>query len=57
MANITIVDIKPAGFELFSDSESFIKELNDDELNNLFGGLAAKGQVSSRKSGICCIKL
>ncbi|MDJ0735411.1 MAG: hypothetical protein QNJ47_15360 [Nostocaceae cyanobacterium] len=57
MSNITIVDIKPAGVELFADSESFIKELSDDELNNLFGGLAVRSQVSSNKSGICCIKL
>lgn len=37
MANIEINDLKPAGAELFLDSESFMNALGDDEMN-LRGG-------------------
>ncbi|WP_445635065.1 hypothetical protein NSTC745_06968 [Nostoc sp. DSM 114161] len=39
MANIKLHDLSPAGSELFQDSESFLNELNADELNNVNGGL------------------
>lgn len=39
MANIAISDLRPAGSELFMDSESFIKELTDVELNSTQGGI------------------
>ncbi|AFZ24511.1 hypothetical protein Cylst_2281 [Cylindrospermum stagnale PCC 7417] len=39
MANIKVNDIKPAGAELFTDSESFFDELNESDLNKLIGGL------------------
>lgn len=52
--DIKVNDIKPAGVELFDDSESFINELKDDELNNLFGG-AAQGGLSSTVSIYCCV--
>jgi len=38
MANITISELRPAGTELFLDSESFINELTDEELNLTKGG-------------------
>ncbi|MBW4687449.1 MAG: hypothetical protein KME40_20635 [Komarekiella atlantica HA4396-MV6] len=38
MANIVVNDIKLAGIELFSDYESFINDLEDNELE-LRGGL------------------
>ncbi|MFN6518647.1 MAG: hypothetical protein RMY29_029735 [Nostoc sp. CreGUA01] len=38
MANITINEIKPAGAELFVDSESFMHQLNDDEIMAIVGG-------------------
>lgn len=38
MANIKVNDIKPAGAELFTDSESFFDELNESDLNKLIGG-------------------
>ena len=44
MANITISDLRPAGFDLFSSSESFMTELNEEEINIKGGitpGLAA----------------
>ncbi|MBA4444485.1 class IIb bacteriocin, lactobin A/cerein 7B family [Cylindrospermopsis raciborskii] len=40
MANISISDLRPAGVDFFSDSESFLDDLNDNELYNVSGGLA-----------------
>ena len=40
MANIEINELKPAGAELFSDSEGFMNELSDSELHNINGGAA-----------------
>ncbi|AOX00279.1 hypothetical protein BJP34_13170 [Moorena producens PAL-8-15-08-1] len=38
MANITILDIKPAGVELFADSESYLIDLSENELE-VYGGM------------------
>lgn len=38
MANIEINELKPAGAELFSDSEGFMTELSDSELADINGG-------------------
>ena len=39
MANIKIVDIDISGLTLFSDSESFIKDLHETDMKNIEGGL------------------
>jgi hypothetical protein len=46
MASITISDLRPAGFDLLSDSESFMEELSSEELG-LQGGL-----ISSPACGV-----
>lgn len=38
MADIKINNIKPAGAEFFSDSESFMHQLSDDEILGIVGG-------------------
>ena len=38
MASITISELRPAGSELFQDSESFLNELNDQEMLGIAGG-------------------
>jgi hypothetical protein len=38
MATIKISDLLPTGSELFSDSESYISELGDSELDIINGG-------------------
>ena len=38
MATIKIVDLSPVGSEFFADSESYLNELTDDELNMTQGG-------------------
>ncbi|QZZ20215.1 hypothetical protein J5X98_23590 [Leptothermofonsia sichuanensis E412] len=41
MAYITISDLRPAGADLFMDSESFLSELSDGELSVYGGGTPA----------------
>lgn len=38
MASIKISELQPTGLNLFSDSESYMKELSDGELVNIQGG-------------------
>lgn len=40
MASIKISDIRPAGSELFVDSESFMNDLADQELSATNGGIS-----------------
>jgi hypothetical protein len=54
MANIEINDLKPAGAELFDDSEGFMDGLSNDELGNVLGGrFAAAAALSSLVSNHC----
>ncbi|MEQ9625076.1 hypothetical protein [Coleofasciculus chthonoplastes] len=39
MATIKISDLRPAGADLLQDSESFINELTDEDLNITHGGI------------------
>ncbi|MEY3826643.1 MAG: hypothetical protein RLZZ148_1460 [Cyanobacteriota bacterium] len=39
MASINISDLHPAGFDLLSDSESYLHELKDTELSATRGGI------------------
>ncbi|MDZ8090997.1 MAG: hypothetical protein RMZ42_03505 [Nostoc sp. DedQUE05] len=38
MATINISDLRPAGYELFSDSEGYMNEVGDGELDIINGG-------------------
>ncbi len=38
MATINIYDLRPAGSDLFSDSEGYMNELGDGELDSINGG-------------------
>ncbi|MBD2387184.1 hypothetical protein [Cylindrospermum sp. FACHB-282] len=38
MANITISELRPAGYDLLHDSESFLNELAAQEIQNVVGG-------------------
>ena len=51
MANIEINELKPAGAELFSDSEGFMTELSDSELHNINGGEAQFTRTFARGCG------
>ena len=39
MANITISDLRPAGADMFSDSESYMHDITDNELYVTQGGI------------------
>ncbi|MBE9107069.1 hypothetical protein IQ229_19720 [Nostoc cf. edaphicum LEGE 07299] len=52
MASITISELRPTGYELFSDSETFMTDLVDSELD-IMGGLAAASGCGSAL--LCCI--
>lgn len=55
MANITISDLHPAGFELFSDSQSYMTELSDVELNIQGGGTPTIAVASSEACGMAVV--
>ncbi len=38
MASIKLTELRPAGSELFNDSESFLNELNDQDMSTLLTG-------------------
>ena len=44
MANINVSELSVVGSNLFSDSESFMAELTDQEFNTITGGLVASDQ-------------
>jgi hypothetical protein len=50
--DLQINDIKPVGFELMDDSENFLSDLNDSELD-IVGGLQAASGCGS--GFLCCI--
>lgn len=53
MASIVISDLRPAGSELFMDSENFLSELSDGEMSGTFG--ASPPVVVA--SAIACFKI
>ena len=40
MANINISDLRPAGADLFLDSESYLNDLTEGEMINTLGGIS-----------------
>ena len=38
MGNINISDLRPAGVDLFLDTESYLNDLTEGEMTNTFGG-------------------
>jgi hypothetical protein len=51
MANITVKDLVKnsiTGVDLFNDSENFMRDLSEDELN-LYGGCPGAGQPTTRR--------
>lgn len=47
MATIAISDLRPAGYDLFSDSESFLSNLSKEELGMQGGGIPITTIVST----------
>jgi hypothetical protein len=53
MATINITDLHTTGADLFSDSESYLNELMDDELNLTHGGFT----FAIPTSPVCAVAL
>jgi hypothetical protein len=47
MPTIKVSDLKPEGYNLLSDSESYMKELSEDELGTYGGATPTSPVVSS----------
>jgi hypothetical protein len=55
MANMTISDLRPAGSDLFADSENFLQELTEQEIGNVLGGVLADTlYANSIHDSSCC---
>ncbi|AFZ35760.1 hypothetical protein Sta7437_2212 [Stanieria cyanosphaera PCC 7437] len=50
MANIKLSELNPVGSELFQDSENFLNELNDQEMDAVMGA-ATVNTVASQSIG------
>jgi hypothetical protein len=58
MSTISISNLKPSGLELFSDSESYLNEISENELTDITGGsspicLSIGARVSAASSYRC----
>ena len=54
MANINISDLRPAGADLFLDSESYLNDLTEGEMTNTLGGRRRSWYWSRWCSCRCC---
>ena len=60
MANINISDLRPAGADLFLDSESYLNDLTEGEMTNTLGGdsqFFCSGGICVISGGICVISV
>ncbi len=55
MANINISDLRPAGADLFLDSESYLHDLTEGEMMNTLGGLVSYSICISNFSITVCV--
>jgi len=55
MATIKITNLNPAGSQLFLDSESYLTELVDDELNLAKGGGTPATVVAAAAVGVTIV--
>ena len=54
MANINISDLRPAGADLFLDSESYLNDLTEGEMTNTLGGQVQPQSFMFCKSFMFC---
>ena len=55
MAEIKLSELRPAGSELLQDSESFLNELNDRDLDNVVGGDTIDSVASQNSATVASI--
>ena len=51
MGNINISDLRPAGADLFLDSESYLNDLTEGEMTNTLGGQGSFMFCTSQDTG------
>jgi hypothetical protein len=56
MATLKISELNPAGAELFQDSENFLEELSDRELNLVAGGVDINSVVTQNSQSVGTIQ-
>jgi hypothetical protein len=61
MASIVVSDLRPAGSALFLDSETYMNDIVDDELNGVNGGISFPSSiypivVATRASSGYCVR-
>jgi soluble P-type ATPase len=56
MAKLKITELNPAGSELFQDSENFLEELSDRELNLVVGGADVNSVVTQNSESVGSIQ-
>jgi hypothetical protein len=56
MATLKISELNPAGAELFQDSENFLEELSDRELDLVVGGLEINSVVTQNTVSVGSIQ-
>ena len=60
MANIAISELRLAGFDLFSDSESYLTDLNEQEIMDTQGGFfhvsywVFQASMAGMRSSVAC---
>jgi hypothetical protein len=47
MASVKISDLRPSGFDLLGDSESFLDDLSDNDLATINGGKTQSWWITS----------
>ena len=52
MATIKISELRPAGSELLQDSESFLNELSDHDLENVVGGAVIESVATQQSVSV-----
>lgn len=56
MGKLKISELSPAGSELFQDSENFLEELSDRELNLVIGGADVNSVVTQNSQSVGSIQ-
>lgn len=56
MAQLKITELNPAGSELFHDSENFLEELSDRDLDHVAGGVDINSVVTQNSASVGSIQ-
>ena len=57
MAEIKLSELRPAGSELLQDSENFLNELSDREIENVVGGDTINSVASQNSASVGTVNI